>query len=40
MIFPDENHWIQKPRNILAWNAAMLGFFAKHLADPAGEGRG
>ena len=39
VIFPDENHWIQKPRNILAWNAAILGFFAKHLADPDSEGR-
>ena len=31
MIFPDENHWIMKPRNIVAWNAALLGFMARHL---------
>ena len=32
VVFPDENHWILKPRNILAWNAAMLDFFGKHLS--------
>jgi dipeptidyl aminopeptidase/acylaminoacyl peptidase len=32
VLFPDENHWILKPRNILAWNAAMLDFFGKHLS--------
>ena len=31
VIFPDENHWIMKPRNIVAWNAALLGFMARHL---------
>jgi dipeptidyl aminopeptidase/acylaminoacyl peptidase len=31
VIFPDENHWILKPRNILAWNAALLGFVGRHL---------
>jgi dipeptidyl aminopeptidase/acylaminoacyl peptidase len=35
VIFPDENHWILKPRNIIAWNAAMLDFFGRHLAGAA-----
>ena len=37
VIFPDENHWILKPRNILAWNAAMLDFFGRHLSGTGGE---
>ena len=35
VIFPDENHWIQKPRNILAWNKAMLDFFDRHIGARA-----
>ena len=31
VIFPDENHWILKPRNIVAWNAALLDFMGRHL---------
>ena len=31
VIFPDENHWILKPRNIVAWNAAVLEFMGRHL---------
>ena len=31
VVFPDENHWILKPRNIVAWNAALLEFFGRHL---------
>ena len=31
VIFPDENHWILKPRNIVAWNAALLDFMRRHL---------
>ena len=31
VVFPDENHWILKPRNIVAWNAALLDFFGRHL---------
>jgi dipeptidyl aminopeptidase/acylaminoacyl peptidase len=31
VIFPDENHWILKPRNIIAWNKALLDFFGRHL---------
>ncbi|MEM1418073.1 MAG: prolyl oligopeptidase family serine peptidase, partial [Myxococcota bacterium] len=33
LVFPDENHWIQKPRNIAAWYEGVLAFLAKHLAD-------
>jgi dipeptidyl aminopeptidase/acylaminoacyl peptidase len=31
VIFPDENHWILKPRNIVAWNTAVLEFMGRHL---------
>ena len=30
-VFPDENHWILKPRNIRAWYAAWIGFLAARL---------
>jgi dipeptidyl aminopeptidase/acylaminoacyl peptidase len=32
MIFPDENHWILKPRNIVAWYQTVLDFLSRHLA--------
>jgi dipeptidyl aminopeptidase/acylaminoacyl peptidase len=32
VIFPDENHWILKPRNIVAWYDSVLGFLKKHMA--------
>ena len=31
LVFPDENHWILKPRNIVAWYSAVLEFIARHL---------
>jgi dipeptidyl aminopeptidase/acylaminoacyl peptidase len=31
LVFPDENHWIMKPRNIVAWYENVLGFIGKHL---------
>ena len=31
MIFPDENHWILKPRNIAAWYDAVGEFLDRHL---------
>jgi dipeptidyl aminopeptidase/acylaminoacyl peptidase len=31
LIFPDENHWILKPRNIVAWYDAVLEFVGRHL---------
>jgi dipeptidyl aminopeptidase/acylaminoacyl peptidase len=31
VVFPDENHWIQRPRNIRAWYQAWLAFVARHL---------
>jgi dipeptidyl aminopeptidase/acylaminoacyl peptidase len=30
-IFPDENHWILKPRNVVAWYESVLGFLGKHM---------
>jgi dipeptidyl aminopeptidase/acylaminoacyl peptidase len=32
LVFPDENHWILKPRNIVAWYQAVLEFIGRHLA--------
>jgi len=31
LVFPDENHWILKPRNIIAWYQAVLRFLDRHL---------
>jgi dipeptidyl aminopeptidase/acylaminoacyl peptidase len=30
--YPDENHWILKPRNSLHWYGEFLGWLARHLA--------
>ena len=35
LVFPDENHWILKPRNIVVWYQSVLGFIARHLGAPA-----
>jgi dipeptidyl aminopeptidase/acylaminoacyl peptidase len=32
LIFPDENHWILKPRNVVAWYDAVFSFLGKHLS--------
>jgi dipeptidyl aminopeptidase/acylaminoacyl peptidase len=31
MVFPDEGHWILKPRNAVAWYEGVLDFLARHL---------
>jgi dipeptidyl aminopeptidase/acylaminoacyl peptidase len=31
VVFPDENHWILKPRNIEAWYGHVLRFLGKHV---------
>ena len=31
VVFPDENHWVLKPRNIEAWYGHVLRFLGKHL---------
>jgi dipeptidyl aminopeptidase/acylaminoacyl peptidase len=31
LVFPDENHWILKPRNIVVWYEAVLEFIGRHL---------
>ncbi len=33
LVFPDENHWIMKPRNIRVWYRAWMDFVAKHVAS-------
>lgn len=29
-VFPDEGHWITRPRNVRAWYGTVLSFLAKH----------
>jgi dipeptidyl aminopeptidase/acylaminoacyl peptidase len=36
LVFPDENHWILKPRNIAVWYRTFLDFVAAHVGDPRG----
>ncbi|WP_223166307.1 S9 family peptidase [Nonomuraea sp. SYSU D8015] len=31
LYFPDENHWILKPGNIVAWYETVLAFLAQHV---------
>ena len=31
LVFPDENHWILKPRNVVAWYENVLAFLGKHM---------
>jgi len=31
LVFPDENHWIQRPRNIRAWYRGVLDFLVRYL---------
>ena len=31
LVFPDENHWILKPRNIRVWYRTWLDFVARHV---------
>lgn len=40
LVFPDENHWILKPRNIVAWYQAVIGFIAKYLSRETTPTRG
>jgi dipeptidyl aminopeptidase/acylaminoacyl peptidase len=31
LIFPDENHWVLKPKNIEAWFGNVLRFVEGHM---------
>jgi dipeptidyl aminopeptidase/acylaminoacyl peptidase len=31
--FPDENHWVLKPKNSLAWNREVHGWLQRHFTD-------
>ena len=35
LVFPDENHWILKPRNIRVWYRTWLDFVARHASAAA-----
>ncbi|HUN90462.1 MAG TPA: S9 family peptidase [Burkholderiaceae bacterium] len=35
LVFPDENHWILKPGNIVQWYDAVFDFIGRHLEKPA-----
>lgn len=32
VIFPDENHWILRPTNVIAWYNAVFEFIGRHVA--------
>ncbi|HSH90608.1 MAG TPA: S9 family peptidase, partial [Ramlibacter sp.] len=34
LIFPDENHWVLKPKNIEAWFGNVLRFVGEHMKSP------
>jgi dipeptidyl aminopeptidase/acylaminoacyl peptidase len=34
LVFPDENHWILKPRNSRIFHDEVLGWIERHLASP------
>lgn len=33
--FPDENHWVLKPRNSMQWHATVFGWLAKYIGSGA-----
>ena len=33
LVFPDENHWIKKPRNAVAWYETVLAFLDRYVLD-------
>jgi dipeptidyl aminopeptidase/acylaminoacyl peptidase len=35
VFFPDENHWVLKPRNSLVWNREVHDWLKRHLAPGA-----
>lgn len=37
VVFPDENHWILRPRNVEAWYGAIQAFLARHGMGPGAE---
>jgi hypothetical protein len=41
LIFPDENHWINKPRNSLQWHREVYDWVARWTApESAGQEHG
>jgi dipeptidyl aminopeptidase/acylaminoacyl peptidase len=38
LVFPDENHWILKPRNARRFHEEVFGWIGRHLAAPAAAG--
>ena len=36
LVFPDENHWVLKPRNSLQWHTEVFGWLDRHLDGQAG----
>ena len=35
LVFPDENHWILKPRNIVVWYQTVLAFIGRYVGASA-----
>lgn len=38
VVFPDENHWILRPRNSLQWHQEVFGWLDRHLRSGVGAG--
>jgi acylaminoacyl-peptidase len=34
VVFPDENHWVLKPRNARRFHEEVFGWIDRHLAAP------
>ena len=31
LVFPEENHWVLKPKDSLQWHQTVFGWLARHL---------
>ncbi|MDZ4308498.1 S9 family peptidase [Allopontixanthobacter sp.] len=38
LVFPDENHWVLKPKNSLQWHSTVFGWLDRWLKDDAAPG--
>lgn len=37
LVFPDENHWVLKPKNSIQWHNTVFDWMSKYLKDDKGE---
>ncbi|MXO55724.1 S9 family peptidase [Pontixanthobacter gangjinensis] len=38
LVFPDENHWVLKPKNSLQWHNTVFDWLGKYLAEESAKG--